>query len=209
MAAGDSSVGIVNKALLLLGAEPITSFTDGSAAGAAANTIYNEVKLTTLGMYPWSFTISKNTLARSTTTPNNEWTYEYTLPNDMLTGVPRAVRSSSIAGAGIVKGWEIGQSTDGNTVLFTEETEVHIDYQKSVGEGSMPTYFVQLLAYQMAWHLAEVITDQTTKMEHWKAVAIGTPGEGMRGGFFRQAANIDSAGQTPQVISDYMLVDVR
>ena len=48
MAAGDSSVGIVNKALLLLGAEPITSFTDGSAAGAAANTIYNEVKLTTL-----------------------------------------------------------------------------------------------------------------------------------------------------------------
>ena len=73
----------------------------------------------------------------------------------------------------------------------------------------MPSYFVTLLAYQLAWHLAETITDQTGKVELWRGIALGTPGEGMRGGYFRQAVSIDSAGQTPGVISDYMLTELR
>ena len=73
----------------------------------------------------------------------------------------------------------------------------------------MPTYFVTLLAYQLAWHLAQIITDQISQVETWKAIALGTPAEGMRGGYFRQAVNIDSAGQTSNVISDYMLTELR
>ena len=73
MAVGDSDVGICNKALLLLGAETITSFSDGSAAGAACSTLYNDVKLTTLGMYAWSFTIKKAQLSKETATPESEW----------------------------------------------------------------------------------------------------------------------------------------
>tara|TARA_R100001443_G_scaffold48688_1_gene61099 strand:- start:1277 stop:1906 length:630 start_codon:yes stop_codon:yes gene_type:complete len=209
MAAGDTDVGICNKGLLLLGAEAITSFSDGTPAGTACNTIYNEVKLTTMGMYPWSFTVAKAQLTRDSNTPQNEWTYQYLLPNDMLLGVPRAVRTSSSAGSALYKDWEIAQSTAGGAVLMSEATEVHIDYQKAVAEGSMPTYFVTLLAYQMAWHLAEIITDQTQKSEYWRSVALGTAAEGFRGGYFRQAANIDAGGQTPSVVGDYLLTDVR
>ena len=209
MAAGDTDVSIVNKALLLLGAEAISSFSDGTPAGTAASTIYTEVKFTTLGMYPWSFTIAKTQLTRDSNTPQNEWTYQYLLPNDMLLGVPRAVRTSSAAGAALFKNWEIAQSAAGGAVLMTDATEVHIDYQKAVSEGNMPTYFVQLMAYQMAWHLAEVITDQTAKSEYWRSVALGTAAEGLRGGYFRQAANIDAGGQTPSVVGDYLLTDVR
>ncbi len=61
----------------------------------------------------------------------------------------------------------------------------------------------------MAWHLAEVITDQTTKSDYWKQIALGTVAENMRGGFFRQAASIDSGGQTPSVVGDYLLTDIR
>ena len=61
------------------------------------------------------------------------------------------------------KNWEIAQSAAGTTVLMTESTTIFIDYQKAVAESLMPHHFVQLLGYQMAWHLAEVITDQTTK----------------------------------------------
>ena len=185
MAAGDTDVSIVNKALLLLGAEAISSFSDGTPAGTAASTIYTEVKFTTLGMYPWSFTIAKTQLTRDSNAPQNEWTYQYLLPNDMLLGVPRAVRTSSSAGAALFKNWEIAQSAAGGAVLMTDATEVHIDYQKAVSEGNMPTYFVQLMAYQMAWHLAEVITDQTAKSEYWRSVALGTAAEGLRGGYFR------------------------
>ena len=209
MAAGDTDVSIVNKGLLLLGAEAISSFSDGTPAGTAASTIYTEVKFTTLGMYPWSFTIAKTQLTRDSNTPQNEWTYQDLLPNDMLLGVPRAVRTSSAAGAALFKNWEIAQSAAGGAVLMTDATEVHIDYQKAVSEGNMPTYFVQLMAYQMAWHLAEVITDQTQKSEYWRSVALGTAAEGLRGGYFRQAANIDAGGQTPSVVGDYLLTDVR
>jgi len=209
VAVGDTDVTICNKSLLLLGAEAITSFSDGSPAAQACNTIYKEVKFSTLGMYKWSFTIAKTQLSRDSNTPQNEWTYQYLFPNDMLIGVPEAVRTSSTPGAPLFKDWEVGQATSGVAVLRTDATEIHIDYQRAVGEGSMPTYFVTLLAYQMAWHLAEVITDQTTKSDYWKQIALGTVAENFRGGYFRQAASIDSGGQTPSVVGDYLLTDIR
>ena len=209
MAAGDTDVKVCNKALLLLGAEPITSFSDGSAAAQACDTIYKEVKFSTMGMYKWSFTVAKTQLTRDQASPQSEWTYQYQLPNDMLTGVPEAVRTSNTPGSLLFKDWEIGQAVDNSAVLRTEAVEIHIDSQRAVGEGAMPTYFIQLLAYQLAWHLAEVITDQTTKSDYWRGVALGTPTENMRGGYFRQATAIDSAGQSPSIIGDYLLTDVR
>ena len=209
MASGDTAVSICNKSLLLLGAEKIL-FSDGSLTGNACSIIYEDVKKSTLAMYAWSFTITKKELARDSETPNSEWDYQYLLPNDMLTGVPRAVRTSSNSGSPVIKTWEIGQATGGYAVLLTNETSIFLDYQKEVAEGNMPSYFVQLLAYQLAWHLAEVLTDQTTKSEYWRGVALGVAVEGYRGGYFRQAVNIDSAGQTPSNIQwDYLLTDVR
>jgi len=209
MAAGDTDVSICNKALVFLGASKITSFSDASAAADACNILYKEVKASTLAMYSWTFTLGKATLAQETTVPTSEWSYQYALPNDMLSGVPRAVRASTTAGSPLIKNWEIGQSSNGGTVLFSDETTITIDYQKDVNEGALPSYFITLLAYQLAWHLAETMTDQTTKVELWRSIALGTPGEGMRGGYFRQAVSTDSAGQTPGVISDYMLTELR
>ena len=177
MAAGDTDVSITNKALLFLGAETITSFADGTPQASISQQLYKEVKLSTLGMYRWSFTIAKQQLARDTVTPNSEWTYQYLLPNDMVTGVPEAVRSTSSPGGALLTAGEINQSSVGGAVLMTGSTEIHIDYQKIVSEGSMPTYFVTLLAYQLAWHMAEAITDQTTKAEYWRTVALGTATE--------------------------------
>ena len=62
---------------------------------------------------------------------------------------------------------------------------------------------------QVAWHLAEVITDQTAKSQYWREIALGTATENQRGGYFRQAANIDAGGQTPSVVGDYLLTDIR
>ena len=209
MASGDTEVKICNKALLLLGAESITSFTEGSTAGNACSIMYGDVKSSTLAMYAWSFTIVKKELNRDTSTPNSEWQYQYTMPNDMLTGVPRAVRASSSAGSPTITSWEMGTAENGYSVLFTNQTSIFIDYQRSVAESNMPSYFTQLLTYQLAWHLAEVMTDQTAKSEYWRGVALGIQIEGYRGGYFRQAVNIDSSGQTPSVIQDYLLTDVR
>ena len=131
------------------------------------------------------------------------------MPNDMLTGVPRAVRTSGNAGSPLTTAWEMGTKLNGSSALLTNDTSIFIDYQRDVEESNLPSYFTQLLTYQIAWHLAEVMTDQIAKSEYWRGVALGVAVEGYRGGFFRQAVNIDSAGQTPSVIQDYLLTDVR
>lgn len=62
MASGDTQVSIANQALLLLGADTISNFTNGTAVGNACSIIYPKVKLTTLGMYPWSFSLKSSSL---------------------------------------------------------------------------------------------------------------------------------------------------
>jgi len=208
MAAGDTDVSICNRALLLLGHDSISSFSDGSAAANAVSQLYPETMASTLGMYPWGFTVKKTQLAQASTTPTSEWDYEYGLPPDMLTGVPRAAYTGASTQA-LFKNWEIGLANDGQAKLFTNATAIYIDYQAVVAENAFPHYFVQLLTYQMAWMLAEVITDQITKAVHWHQIALGPPSENGRGGFFRQAAHIDGAGRPSVAIAEYALTDVR
>ena len=76
-------------------------------------------------------------------------------------------------------------------------------------EYAMPSYFIQLLKYQMAWHIAEAITEQQEKSTKWQRVALGDPSENMRGGYFRVAANIDGQNQPTRVIEDFSLIAVR
>ena len=205
MASGDTDVSICSQALLLLGANEITSFSVGTAPSAICNKLYPRVKSQTLGMYPWSFTLKKSQLSQLSSTPTNVYSKEYQLPTDMFLGVPRAVFASTSTG-------NLPRITDyeiQGDKLLTNETTIVIDYQQLVAESAMPSYFVQMLVYQMAWHLAEPVTDQTTKSDYWKTVALGTPAENMRGGYFRQAINIDGAGQSKTVIADYLLTEVR
>lgn len=209
MALGDTDITVCNRALVFLGNDTINSFQDGTPASEVCKIIYPDVKRSTMGMYRWSFTVAKGQLTRDANTPQNEWTYQYLMPNDMLIGVPEAVRTSSNPGTPIFKEWEIGQATGKYAVLMTNATEIHIDYQRELDEANLPSYFIQLLAYQTAWHIAEAITDQTQKAEYWRQVALGTAAEGLRGGYFRQACAIDSGGQTPSVVGDYLLTEVR
>jgi hypothetical protein len=210
MAAGDTDVSICNAALSLLGAEGLTSFSDGSAQASICSTLYPKIKQVTLGMYHWSFTIKKVQLAQDTSTPVTEWSYQYSLPNDILNNVPLAAYTSSSPGNEIFKDWEVNMGSDGTSKLMTESQTIYIDYQRVVEENLMPVYFTQLLMYQLAWHLAEPITDQITKTAYWQAVALGQPSENNRGGYFRTAINMDSQGSNQNtIINDYLLTDVR
>jgi hypothetical protein len=154
-------------------------------------------------MYPWSFSMKKVALARLITAPNSVWKYAYQLPGDRL-GSPRAVYDTAAVGATPRKEWEI----QGDQVLTNLEA-VYIDYQYSVGEFAMPQYFVQLLKYQVAWHIAEPITEQAEKAAFWRRMALGEAAENGRGGYFRTATQIDGANNSIKVIDDYTLITAR
>ena len=203
MAAGDTSVSICSDALILLGAKPISSFNDGTDEANTADRLYPNIRDSALMMQPWSFSYKKVKLARLLTTPVSEWKYKYQMPGDAL-GNPRAVFNTSQPYARPVKEWEI-QGTE----LMSNELDVYVDYPYRTPEFAMPSYFVQLLKYMMAWHLAYPITEQQDKASYWQAVALGGPAENNRGGYFRTAANIDSQGQPSQVIEDFSLIAAR
>lgn len=203
MAAGDTSLLICSDALLMLGAKPISSFDEGTDEASVANRLYSDIRDQALLMYPWSFSFKKTSIARLITTPTNEYKYEYQLPGDRLTS-PRAVYDTNATGVPPRKEYRI----IGDKLLTDYET-VYIDYQYAVPEYEMPSYFVQLLKYMMAWHLALPITDQTEKSQYWQSVATGSPSDNGRGGYLRQAMNIDGAGNPTNAINDFSLISVR
>lgn len=203
MAAGDTGVSICSDALILLGAKPISSFNDGTDESNVCDRLYPDVRDTTLMMYPWSFSYKKVQISRLTSTPTTEWKYEFQLPGDRL-GNPRAAFISTEENTRPFKEWEVIGDR-----LMTNETSIYIDYPYQAQEFSMPQYFVQLLKYMMAWHLAYPITEQQDKAVYWQSVAVGAPSENGRGGYMRQAMTMDSQGKPPQVIDDYSLVATR
>ena len=204
MAAGDTSLSICSDALIMLGAQPISSFTEGSDAAQACDRLYPDLRDSLLSRYPWSWSYQKTQLARLATAPISEWDYAYQLPGDMLSGVRALFNTADTFGMPLRYGWEIYGDQ-----VYTNEEAVYIDYQSSVNESKMPYYFVHLLRHAMAGELGMVITDQISKADYFRSLAFGTPGENGRGGLFREAMNIDSRGQLPQVIQDYSLIDVR
>jgi hypothetical protein len=203
MAAGDTAITICSDALLMLGAKAISSFNDGTDESSVCDRLYPDIRDSALTMYPWSFSLKKIALARLVTTPTSVWRYEFQLPGDRLAN-PRAVYDSPNPGAHPHKDWEIQGDK-----LLTNLTAVYIDYQYQTPEFAMPAYFVQLLKYMMAWHLALPITEQSDRAQYWQGVAVGAPAENGRGGYMRTAMNIDGQGQPTRVIEDYSLIAVR
>jgi hypothetical protein len=77
-----SEVSICNRALAMLGANTITSLTDGSTEANVCNAVYADARDTILRAYPWSCAIQRATLAQLTTAPVWGFDKAYSLPND-------------------------------------------------------------------------------------------------------------------------------
>lgn len=204
MASGDTKLSICSDALILLGASPLSSFSEGTDSAQICDRLYDDLKDSLIASYPWSWSFKKVQLARLTSTPVNEWKYQYALPGDRIAGVRAVYRSTQAGVLPIQYGWEI----QGEALDSSEETIV-IDYQFSPNESVLPTYFVQLLKYAMAADIAETVTDQLTKAEYFERKAFGSPDENRRGGYFRVATTIDGSTNSIDAIEDYTLTAVR
>ena len=204
MASGDTDVSVCSAALILLGASKITSLKDTDDVSVACNSLYSNLKNSLLSSYQWSWSLKKRRLTQLSTDPLTEWDNAFVLPNDMLSGVLAVFETTGNTERPIRYGWEVY----GNQ-LFTNLNTVYIDYQATVPEFKMPSYFIRLLQLAMAAELAIVITDQQSKAESFCAQAFGSPSENGRGGEMRKAMNIDGRGQATQIIEDYSLIQAR
>lgn len=204
MAAGDTKLKICNDALIMLGANELTSFSDGTDAAKICDRLYDNVRDQVLSAYPWTFSLKKVQLARLADAPNSEWSYAYQIPGDALGNGIKAVRASEAVSAPLSTDWEIQGDQ-----LLTDLAEVWCDYQYAVPEYLMPTYFVLLLKNAVASEIALPITGTSTLADRFELRTYGSASDNRRGGMMRAAMNTDGIGQPAQAIADFPLINAR
>ena len=84
MAGTTSAVSISSNALILIGHQAISSFTDGSSGADVAAALYEHTYHAMLTDTRWRFATKKALLPRLTATPMNGYTHSFQMPQDLL-----------------------------------------------------------------------------------------------------------------------------
>ena len=71
---------ICSAALVMVGAEPIASFADGTTEAKACGLFYQPTVDNMLSLYPWRFATKTTQLSRDATGPGTKWQAAYLLP---------------------------------------------------------------------------------------------------------------------------------
>jgi hypothetical protein len=121
----------------MIGANAITSFSDGSAEADVATEVYEEIVQEELSFYPWSFAKDQSGLSLLVAAPvDPTWTYGYQLPN----GVMKILRMT-------VNGYNIEYERFGDKVFCALESK-------------WPPYFSALVSHKLAALFATAIAER-------------------------------------------------
>lgn len=75
-----TDIEVAQKAMVLVGLEPLASFTDQTDEALVANTIFEDVVEDCLAQHNWNFATGQKTLSRLTAVPVDRWDAAYALP---------------------------------------------------------------------------------------------------------------------------------
>lgn len=181
---------VCSNGLVLLGADPISSFT-GSPAAETCSVRYPMLRDSLLASYPWNFTIKKVELTRDVATPTSTYDYQYTIPEDSLNDGALVVYSDEDTELPF-----LDYVSQGGKIL-TDETRLWADYQYRPDEADWPQYFYNLVAHAVAADLAWSITKDRNQQIFWTEKAYGTPSANGVGGLIRTARVLDSYVSPP------------
>ncbi len=185
-----SDIGLSARALIRIGATPITGFNDGTAESEIAANLFPQVRDALLSAYPWSFASGQIALDRLVTTPVADYAYAYALPNDFL----RALS----AGSGS-RGRGLNYRISGGA-LHSNAPDVVLTYVFRPDEEEFPPYFDQALITKLAAEFCIPVTESTSRAESLFNMAERE---------FQRARQIDAQQDTPGKIEDFTLIDVR
>ena len=186
-----SDIGLCARALVHIGAAPITSFDDGTAESEIAGILFPTIRDSLLSSYRWTFATAQIQLTQlSTPQPVADFQYAYQLPNDYL-------RAVSCGSGGQGQGITYRISRD---ALHTDYQDVTLTYVFRPEEEEFPPYFDQALIIRLAAEFWIPVTENTSRSETLFRLAERE---------FAKARQIDAQQDTPNKIRDFTLVDVR
>ena len=80
----DSKFDICSKALVLVGANTITSFSESTTESKVANQLYESTLENMLTRTRWRFASQQSQLSRNTSAPTARWSAKYAIPTAAL-----------------------------------------------------------------------------------------------------------------------------
>lgn len=185
-----SNIALSSRALLKIGASSIASFDEGTVEAEVAANLYPSARDALLSAYPWNFATGQVTLPRLTAEPVADFVYAFQLPPDFL----RAL-SAGTPGRGRGLRYRIAEQR-----LHADSAEVVLTYIFRPAEADFPPFFDQALITRLSAEFCIPITESTTRAE-----VLGRLAERE----FERAKTIDSQQDTPPVIDDFTLTEVR
>jgi hypothetical protein len=137
----NSPIDICSRALILIGAEPITSFEDGNTEALVAVNMYEDIARASLVNTRWRFATNQAVLNRLSDAPTGRYEKAYQLPSDML-----------MLHAVTVQDLPIEYQTYGNKVYSdTSDNDTLVaDYTFRAEEDTWPSYFTIAVVYSLS-----------------------------------------------------------
>ncbi len=185
-----NDVALCSRALIRIGAAPITSFSDGTAESEIANALYGPVRDALLSSYGWSFASGQVALTKLSTSPLADYQNAFQLPNDFL----RAL-SAGAGGRGRGLNYRIMRGA-----LHTDAEEVMLTYIFRPDESEFPAYFDMVMIARLAAEFCIPVTESTSRADSLLRMADIE---------FSRARQIDAQQDTPNALENFSLIDVR
>lgn len=185
-----TAIGLCSRALIRIGAHPITSFSDATAESEVANALFAPARDALLSAYGWSFATGQIRLTRLAVAPVADYRYAYQLPTDFL----RAL-SAGPPGQGRGLRFRIARNA-----LHTDAEEVVLTYIFCPDEEEFPPYFDTALISRLAAEFCIPVTEGTSRADMLFNLAEQD---------YARARQIDAQQDTPGRIENFTLIDVR
>lgn len=162
-----SETGVMNQALIEVGASTITSRTDGSVSANAVDEIYDDIRDDLLRSHNWNFATKRAKLARVSTAPAFEFDHAYALPSDWLKTV--SVHNNDAGhGTMLYKMELIGVQR----CIVTSAEDVYLRYVSKVTDPNlMVVDFRTALKFALAVPLSIKLASSNTLREQMKQEA--------------------------------------
>lgn len=152
-----SEVEICNRALQGLGASRITALDEDSDAGRACNLAYKPCRDDELRSHPWSFAITRASLAADASDPAFGRENAFQLPSDCLRLLPPYPEDNE---------WNLDWLIEGQKVYTDDDSPLKIRYIKRVTDPNVfDPAFREALAARLEIELCEALTQSNTKYD--------------------------------------------
>lgn len=176
-----TDVSICSNALLLLGAEPISSFEDNDQARAAKN-LYQATVDSVLRHHTWNCCVRRVQLAPESTAPAFDFSHQFLLPSDWV----RTLQVGQYA-------QEIDYKTEGRRIL-ANSTVLPLRYIARVTEDKWDAGLIDVVTLAMAARLAYAVTRSNTVQQVLEQKLQFE---------FRAARAVDGQDDPPETFGDF------